>query len=231
MHPDDVKLARSARALRRLQGRRQRDLAVPGRSIDFTRRLERGDAGGLRVDDIRAHFAGLGATVRLTAWWNGAALDRLLDERHAHVVDGGVRRLGLFGWPTIQTEVSFNEWGERGSIDLFAARPDVEAVFVGEAKSEWGSIEETIRRLDVKARLAPTISEKRFGFRPRSVGVVLIFPEDRTARRIAQRYEATLAAAYPARNRQVRRWLRRPSGPLRGLWFLSDVDSDRARNR
>ena len=204
---------------------------MAGRSIDFTRRLESGRAGGLRLDDLRRHFAELGATLRVTAWWNGAALDRLLDERHAQVVDGGVVVLKRLGWDQVETEVTFNEWGERGSIDLFAARPDLGAIFVGEAKSEWGSVEETIRRLDVKLRLAPSISEKRFGFRPATVGAALIFPEDRTARRVAAKFAATLAAAYPDRNRSVRRWLRNPSGRLRGLWFLTDVDTHRPARR
>ena len=202
-----------------------------GRSIDFTRRLESGRAGGLRLDDLRHHFAELGATPRVTAWWNGAALDRLLDERHAQVVDGGVFVLKRLGWDQVETEVTFNEWGERGLMDLFAARPDLGGIFVGEAKSEWGSIEETIRRLDVKLRLAPKISETRFGFRPKTVGAALIFAEDRTARRIAAKFSATLAAAYPDRNRSVQRWLRNPSGRLRGLWFLTDVDTNRPARR
>ncbi|MGZ8771276.1 MAG: hypothetical protein ACXWXJ_09790, partial [Aeromicrobium sp.] len=187
--------------------------------------------GDLRVDDVRTHFADLGATVRLTAWWNGAALALLIDERHALVVDGGVRALARLGWRQTETEVTFNEWGERGSIDLFSARPDIPAVFVGETKSEWGSVEETVRVLDVRARLAPTICEKRFGFRPTTVGVALLFSENRTARRVAQLFAATLAAAYPSRNRQVRHWLRRPSGPMRGLWSLTDVDTDRPGRR
>lgn len=231
MTPDDIRLARAARALRLRTGWRQRDLVAPRRSIEFTRRVESGRLGDLRVDDIRAHFAALGASVRMTAWWNGAALDRLLDERHAGVVDGGVRALARFSWDRTETEVTFNEWGERGSIDLLSARPELEALFIGEAKSEWGSVEETFRSLDVKTRLAPTICQKRFGFRPSIVGVALIFPEDRTARRVAQRYAATLAVAYPHRNREVAQWLREPSGPLRGLWFLPNVDASRLRGR
>jgi len=113
--------------------------------------------------------------------------------------------------------------GERGSIDVFGAQESTRSVVVGEAKSEWGSLEETIRVLDVKQRLAPKITEDRFGFVPLRIAALLVFPEDRTARRIAQRYEATLSSAFPARNVAIRRWLRRPDGPLRGLWFLPNV--------
>lgn len=197
-------------------------MIAPGRSRHFTRRLEAGDVAGLRVGDVRHHFAQLGATVRITAWWNGAALDRLLDERHAQVVETTIAALQHHGWRT-ETEVTFSEWGERGSIDVFGAHDASRSVVVGEAKSEWGSIEETIRVLDVKARLAPVVAEHRFGFVPERVAVLLVFLEDRTARRIAQRYAATLSSAFPARNVAIRSWLRRPDGALRGLWFLPNV--------
>ena len=195
---------------------------MPGRSTHFVRRLESGAAGSLRLDDIRDHFAKLGAAVRVTPWWNGALLDRLLDERHAAVIDASLVDLKPLGWRA-DTEVTFSEWGERGSIDVFAAHDESRSVVVGEAKSAWGSVEETLRVLDMKVRLAPQLAERRFGFRPVNIGALLIFPEEPTARRVAQQFRATLEAAFPARNREIRRWLRRPSGPIRGLWFLSNV--------
>jgi hypothetical protein len=223
---DDERLARAARALRQRQGLRQRDAVAPGRSRHFTLQLEAGEAAGLRLGDIREHFARFGATVRVTAWWNGASLDRLIDERHAAVIESGITLLRRAGWERTETEVTFNEWGERGSIDILAAHEPTESMVVAEAKSDWGSLEETIRVLDVKSRLAPTIAEKRFGFVPQRVAVLLMFPSERNARRIAQRYSATLATAFPARNVEIRRWLRRPEGMLRGLWFVTDVRAD-----
>ncbi len=133
-----------------------------------------------------------------------------------------MREFQRYSWPVL-TEVTFNEWGDRGSIDLLAAREDLKAVVVGEAKSAWGSIEETLRSLDVKVRLAPAIVEKRLGWVPTTVAALLIFPEDESCRRVARRHAATLSVAFPARNREIRRWLRRPAGQLRGLWFLTDV--------
>jgi hypothetical protein len=52
---------------------------------------------------------------------------------------------------------------------------------------------------------------------------VLILPDDGAARRIAARYRETLDSVYPARTRDVRKWLKRPSGQLAGLWFMSNV--------
>ncbi len=200
----------------------QRALAGDGRSRHIQHLLETGRAGRLQLDDIRRHFSKLGANVRITAWWNGASLDRLIDSEHAAVVEASVRELTRYGW-SAEAEVTFNEWGERGSIDVFGGRRADLAVVVGEAKSAWGSMEETLRVLDTKIRLAPAIATKRFGWTPRSVGALLVFPEDATARRVAQRHSATLGTAFPARNREVRRWLAKPVGPLRGLWFLSSV--------
>lgn len=163
----------------------------------------------------------MGAHARVTVWWNGAALDRLLDERHAGIVERVVAVLVSAHWQTL-TEVTFSKWGERGSIDVIAGQARHRALFVGEVKSEWGSIEETNRRLDVKVRLAPEIAEERFGWRPKLLARVLILPDEMTARRIAAKHATTLDAAYPARSREVRRWIRKPVGPLRGLWFLSN---------
>jgi hypothetical protein len=225
MDPADEHLAKSSRMLRQRQSLKQVDLIGPGRSRHFTRRLEAGMAGKLRLHDLREHFARLGARVRVSVWWNGAAMDRLLDARHAALVERTIDKLRPYGWRT-EAEVTFSEYGERGSIDVFAGLEQQRALFVGEVKSEWGSLEETLRRLDVKARLAPQLCRARLGWQPLSVGLVLVLPEDRTARRVAQRHAQTLDSALPDRNKQVRRWLREPTGPLRALWFLTDVHDD-----
>ena len=183
--------------------------------------IEAGRSGQLRLDLVRSHFAGLGAKAQFSIWWNGAALDRLLDEDHAGVVETTSRILLGYAF-RVKTEYSFSDYGDRGSIDIFAGRDDIQAVFVGEAKSEWGSIEETLRRQDVKVRLAPKLAKAAFGWRPNFIASVLIFPDDRTSRRIALRYSATLSG-YPARAREIRAWLRQPTGPLGGIWFLTNA--------
>ena len=219
---DDERLARIARALRRKHGLTQQSLVTSGRSLYSIRALERGEAGSLRLDTLRSHFSRLEARARLNVWWHGADFDRLLDERHAEVVEAGATVVRSYGWPLL-SEVTFAEYGERGSIDLFGANSSRRAVFVGEAKSVWGSIEETNRTLDVKARLAPKVTQDRLGWRPLFVAKVLLFPDDSTARRVATRFDATLSAAYPARGREIRAWLRKPDRNLAGLWFLSNV--------
>jgi hypothetical protein len=217
---DDDRLANASRALRRHKCLTQHALVGPGRSRHIPRLIEDGRAEELRLRDIREHFTQLGATVRVNVWYEGALLDRLIDSEHADVVETAVREVRGLGWPRVETEVSFNVWGERGSIDFLGVDEARGAVLIGEAKSAWGSVEETLRRLDVKVRLAPRVATDRYGWKPRSVGAVLVLPESGSSRRVAQRYATTMLVAFPARNRDVRKWLRAPAGPLRGLWFV-----------
>ncbi|MEP7360326.1 MAG: hypothetical protein ABI744_01975 [Chloroflexota bacterium] len=218
MNFDDNRLAKTSRLLRREAGLRQGDLST---SRFVAQEIEAGRSGLLRIDLVREHFAALGAKAQLTVWWNGAALERLSDQRHAEIVNGAATALASFGFRVL-TEFTFNEFGERGSIDLFGGRDDQKAVFVGEAKSEWGSLEETLRRQDLKRRLAVKLAKAAFGWPPDQVASVLIFPNDRTARRVVDRYHAALAS-YPTRAREIRSWLRSPGGSLNGIWFLSNA--------
>jgi len=158
----------------------------------------------------------------LTAWYDGALADRLLDERHAAIGEHLVAILATRGWlPAV--EHTFSEYGERGSIDVFAAHPTRRVVAVFEVKSAIGSFEEMNRALDTKVRLAPKLAISRFGFRPLHVGRILVLPEDRTLRRLIDRHAETMASVYPARSREVRAWLHRPDGDFSGIWFLTEL--------
>ena len=94
-------------------------------------------------------------------------LDRLIDARHAEILEQVIVLLRRYDWQT-DTEVTFSKWGERGSIDVFALA-DSPARSVHQSQSERGSLEETNRSLDIKVRLAPEICEERLGWRPRGV--------------------------------------------------------------
>jgi transcriptional regulator with XRE-family HTH domain len=220
----DVRLGEMLRALRREQGLTQEQLA---NAAELSRRtigrIEHGLARDLTLHAIRAAFEACDARLYLNPWWNGAALDRLLDRRHAGLVERATGVLRQLGWPT-QIEVTFNEYGDRGSIDILGGHEPTLSALVGEVKSAIGSIEELNRKLDVKVRLAPEIVEQRFGWRPTSVSRLLILPEDSTARRVLARHDETFRAVYPQRGAEVRRWLRKPSGAISGLWFLTEVD-------
>lgn len=191
---------------------------VPLRDL---KRLEAGRADEVSLGRIRSLFEAADGRARLVPWWNGAAADRLLDERHAAIVERVVALLKTRGWH-VEVEITFSEFGERGSIDILATRADMGAVAVCEVKSVIGSLEETNRTLDVKERLAPTIAYKRFGWRPLVVGRVLIVPRDNTFRRVIEAHGQTMRGLYPAGGRELRARLRQPASPLRAIWFVAD---------
>src|SRR3954452_4122404 len=220
--PDDERLALLLRMIRRESGRTQQDVAsAAGVPVRDVRAIKAGRSGDVRVNRVRKVFLSAGGFVRVSASWNGAAADRLLDARHAEIVESAVTLFGRRGWQTMP-EVSFSDYGERGSIDLFAAYEPTRTVAVCEVKSDFGSLEETNRRLDIKVRLSPKIATRVFGWTPRHVARLLIVPNESTIRRVVDRHAATMNAIYPQRGREFRVWLRDPSRPLSAIWFVSN---------
>jgi transcriptional regulator with XRE-family HTH domain len=220
---DDRTVGLIIRALRRRRGWRQADLA--GRasvSQSTVSRAERGRLQNLSLGTIRALFAALEAGVLLAPRWRGAELERLLDEDHSMVVDAVATRLEGLGW-TVEAEVTYSEFGERGSIDVLGVRPAARAIVVLEVKTDIASSEALGRKLDEKARLAPRIVNKRLGWRAEHVGRVLVMPETMRLRRLVERHP-TIGRMFPGDALAVRRWLRNPVGTVAGMWFLSFSD-------
>jgi transcriptional regulator with XRE-family HTH domain len=208
------------RALRRRRGWRQADLAAAaGVSQATVSRFERGHIDQLAFAIVRRILRPLEARADLDLGWRGGQAERLVDERSAllgvHVTDA----MHMLAW-TVLPEVTFAHHGERGSIDVFAARAEERAVCVIELKSAVHSYEETQRRLDVKQRLASDIAFERLGWRPHIVGAVLVVEDTRANRSRLRGIDSLLRAGLPASSREVRRWLARPEGSLRGLWFV-----------
>ena len=219
---DDLRIGRLCRALRRRRGWRQLDLAAAAGCHQTTvSRLERGHLATLSIEVVRRIFALLDARFEGVVSWRGGDLDRLADARHAQLVEAAARVFAAAGW-TLSAEVSFSEWGERGSIDLLAVLPDRRIAVVNEIKTEITSVEETVRRHDAKVRLGAGIVRQRLGWRPLAVARVLILADQSTCRRAVARHSATFASIYPLGSRVVRAWIRNPSGQaIGGLWFLS----------
>lgn len=208
------------RAIRRRRRLRQIDVAMKAGCGQSTISLiERGHLERLSIRRVRTVAAALDARFDGLVSWRGGDVDRLTDSRHAALVEDAAGRLRQLGWD-VHVEVSYARYGERGSIDLLAARQERRAVAVMEMKSEITAIEELARRHDEKTRLAGEICHERFGWRPLHVARLLVVPEDRTIRRVIARYRATFGAAYPMANVELRRWLAAPSGPASGVWFL-----------
>jgi transcriptional regulator with XRE-family HTH domain len=214
-------LGRAHCVLRKRLRLRQQDVAdQAGVSRAKVSRLERGLIAGLQVSDVARCFEVLGARLELVAVWQGAGLDRVLDEGHARLLGQVARLLRELGWQ-VEVEVTFSHYGDRGSIDLLAWHAAAQMLLVIEIKSELGSVDGLLRPLDVKVRLAPAVARERFGWPATRAARLVVLPEERSVRRTVERHAAVLSTALPVRSRDVRRWLRAPSGPISGLWFLS----------
>ncbi|MDX6412521.1 MAG: hypothetical protein QOE91_2037, partial [Gaiellaceae bacterium] len=109
-------------------------------------------------------------------------------------------------------------WGERGSIDVLAWHERSASLLVVEVKSVVPDSQAMLHSLDRKARLAPQLASER-GWECKNVGRLLVVGESTTARQRISRLATTYATALPARNVDVRHWIRQPSGPLAGLYF------------
>lgn len=186
--------------------------------------LERGQWDDLKVAEIDRCFGVLDARLVLSIAHRGAQVDRLLDSHHAALVAAAIRVLTELDWD-VRVEVTFNEYGDRGSIDIVAWHPGQRALLVVEVKSELASVEGTLRPFAVKCRVAAKVVGEQFGWRPLIVGKVLVLPELSTARRAVERNSSVLDTALPDRSRALRRWLREPDQPLGAIWFLSDAGS------
>jgi transcriptional regulator with XRE-family HTH domain len=226
---DDVRVGRLLRQLRKRKRWRQVDLATAaGVSQSAVSLIERGHLSALSIRTLRGAFASVDARFEGTISWRGGLVDRLLDERHAQLVGAFATNLARDGWD-VHVEVSFSQFGERGSIDILALRLSEGFALVVEVKTELTAIDETIRRLDVKDRLAPAIVFERFEWRPKTVGRLLVVLEGATSRRRVATHEGSLGRAFPDRRSTVREWLRKPSGRISGLQFFASTNPGSTR--
>lgn len=172
------------RALRRRAGLRQLDVAKRAGCHQTTvSRAEIGELDSLSLAALRRIFGAVGARFDGEVRWRGGEVDRLLDAAHAQVVEAVGRSLRRWRW-TVLPEVSFSEYGERGSIDLLAGFIAARAVAVIEIKTEITAVDETVRIHDVKTRLATKLAQERFGWRPAVIARVLILPDTTATRSV-----------------------------------------------
>jgi transcriptional regulator with XRE-family HTH domain len=233
-------LPRAVRALRLRRGWRQADLAArAGLSRSAISRIERGQLDGVLIGNVARLAGALGASADLQLRWRGAELDRLVDARHASLQNHVADMLSHAGW-TVRAEVSFNHYGDRGRVDLLAYHFALRIVLVVEIKSGIGDLQETLGRLDIKARLAPVLARQAGWADASSAVVALVIGDSRAARRIVDAHLALLHG-FPLRGRAASAWLRRSRvPPPRGLlWFVNAanargvrfIDAQRSRKR
>jgi transcriptional regulator with XRE-family HTH domain len=216
---------RAVRVLRRRRGWRQADLGrFAGMSRETVSRIERGDVRGITLRSLERAVGALGATIDVTVRWEGEQLDRLVDSTHASVQERVARQLREAGW-SVRVEVSFNHYGDRGRVDVLAFHAATGLTLVLEVKSALGELQDTLGRLDVKARLGSRLSTDA-GWDARGVVRGLVIADSRTARRVVSRH-GSLFSQFDVRGRAAVAWVHRPSGriPSGVLWFVALPDS------
>lgn len=216
---DVVRFGGDVRLLRKRRGWTQQRLASEAKVARWVVvEIEAGRGAHISAERLIRVVAALGGYLSVRIQYQGEGLDRLRDRRHAALVDQMVARLREAGWE-VATEVSFNVYGERGSIDVLAFEPTTGALLVIEVKTVVPDVGGMLATLDRKVRLAREIGEGR-GWRVRTVGRLLVLAEGTTTRRRVDEHAATFDNAFPLRNVEINRWLRAPSGPCSGLLFL-----------
>ena len=213
---DDARIGRTIRALRQRRGWRQTDLAArAGVSRSAISNIERGRVERYALATVRAVMRALNASVELYAMWGGhGELDRLLDADHARLVQEWADRHRRAGWE-VWPEASYSIFGERGRIDLLAFHPPTGVLVVSECKTGIWDVQDTIGRLDVKVRLAPTVTKER-GWDVRRVIGALVIAEGRTVRRRVAQHEL-LFGRYDLRGWAAHAFVRDPGDGGTGI--------------
>ena len=215
---DTSRIGADVRLLRHRRGWSQRRLAAEARVSRWAVATLESARAGTQPLDVQAVVTALDAYLSVRVLYKGEALDRLRDQRHAELVERVVALLRSLGWE-VATEVSFNHYGERGSIDVLAFHRATRTLLVIEVKTVVPDLGGMVATLDRKVRVGRDIAAER-GWPAHVVARLLVLPQNSTARRRVSQHEATFETAFPARNVAVNAWLRAPSGDLSGLVFL-----------
>jgi transcriptional regulator with XRE-family HTH domain len=209
---DDRRLGMAVRARRHQRGWRLADLAVVA-GVGACSVLERGGADRLSVRIVRSIARAVDIPLGWDIGWQRSEVDRLLDADHAALAARLTRRLEALGW-TVRAEVSFNQYGDRGRIDLLAFHPTERILLVIEIKTAIVDAQATLGSLDVKARVASNVG-RELGWDARLVVPALVVLDGSTARRHLRAIDPLLSR-YNLRGRAALDWLREPfAGQLR----------------
>jgi transcriptional regulator with XRE-family HTH domain len=217
---DDIQVGKVIRAVRSRRHVTQAELAeLANVSPAFVSLIERGHLRQASVGAIRAVADVLEIQLRFAPRWRGPELATLLDETHSKLVAATLQGLRNHDWPG-RTELTFNKWGEHGSIDVVGVLETRLAAAIVECKSKIVDTQDLFSTMHRKRRLAPDLIEEEFGWRPTAIASILVLPDTSTARAQVARRQLLFASELPARTVDVRRWLEDPTGNLEAIWFL-----------
>jgi hypothetical protein len=178
-------------------------------------RLERGNLKACSVARLERTLDVLDARLVAYVDWRGGELDRLLDADHALLQERwALRKVESGEWQSAQ-EVTYNHFGERGSIDDLAFDPATRTLLVSELKTGIYDAGGMLMKVDQKSRLAADAAG-RFGWSAARVVRCIVIADTRTNRRRVAEH-AALFARFDCRGRAATGWLRDPRRAVGGL--------------
>lgn len=148
---DDQRVGSTIRALRVRRQLTQDEVGGAARVSRYVvGRVERGRLAGIPLGKLQAITAAVGARLDTIVRWQGGDLGRLLNARHSAMHEVIARLFeSLDGW-TIEPEVSFSIYGERGVIDILAWHPVRRSLLVIELKTELVDLNDLMGSVDRK---------------------------------------------------------------------------------
>jgi hypothetical protein len=160
----------------------------------------------------------------------GGTIYRLLDADHAALQAVWKQVLERAGW-LVDAEVTYNHYGERGSIDLLAWHPPTRTLLVVEIKTSIVDIQDLLSGVDRKARVAGTLASGRSRQAAIVVPMILVVEGSTARRRLVD--HAALFSRFHLRGRAATAWLKNPAAPTapRGLLLLSKLPPARSGDR
>jgi DNA-binding XRE family transcriptional regulator len=197
----------------RIRGRnRQADVATAAGVARWSvSAIERGRFDAVAIGQLRSIASALEIRVELDAWWRGGDGARIVNERHSRMHEMVAARLAATpGWE-FATEVTFSEYGERGTIDILAWHAATGTLLVIELKTELPDPAGLVAQVDRYHRLAAKVGRDR-GWDASSVAVWVLVAESDFNRRQVARHSVMLRNAFPLDGHFLRGWLRDPSG-------------------
>jgi transcriptional regulator with XRE-family HTH domain len=217
---DDQRVGSGLRAMRIRRQLRQRDLsALAGVPRGVIALIEHGRLDEVGFGQIRAVARALDARFEGLIRWQGGDLDRLTNRGHSQMHEAMARWFaGLDGWQALP-EVSFNEYGERGIIDILAWHAASGIALVVELKTAIVDINDLMSTMDKRRRLASKIA-RNLGWNAEAVATWVVVAPGRSNDRALAEHATVLRAKFPGDGRSMRRWLARPTGEIAALSFL-----------
>ena len=192
------RVASILRAVRVQLGLRQVDVAAAAHvSQSAVSRVERGRLGGLTFDQVQRIGDALRVSLFVDARWLDGDVDRLIDRRHAAVVEVVVAFLRRLGWEVV-VEYGFNHFGERGSVDVLAWHAQTRTLLIVEVKSRLTDLQATFTSIATKLRIVPMLVRRDLEWDPIHVARLIVLPGTTANRSIVARHAATFASLFPA---------------------------------